>query len=237
MDYISKNGQRELETDDGARIQGKGDLADLKQQWRFGGSEIAQKSHRREAYNVILSMPKGTEAVIVQAAARDMARREFAGHRYVMVLHSHQANPHVHVLVRAEGNHGQRLNPRKADLHRWREQFAAMLRTYGIEAAATRQAARGVLTNPRHVWQVHGEHGRTLNTVPPPEKSGHAVSASRLQAMGHWDGIAKTLAASDDLEDRKLAVAVDELLRDMPFRRELERGAGEVRPARGQERD
>jgi type IV secretory pathway VirD2 relaxase len=54
-------------------------------------------------------------------------------HKYVMVLHDHQANPHVHVSVRAESKHGQRLNPLKADLQRWRETFAERLRKRGVE--------------------------------------------------------------------------------------------------------
>ena len=48
-----------------------------------------------------------------------------------MVLHDHQANPHVHISVRAESKHGKRLNPRKTDLHRWRETFAEKLRERG----------------------------------------------------------------------------------------------------------
>jgi hypothetical protein len=66
----------------------------------------------------MLSMPAGTDPLIVQKAAREFAKIEFADHRYVMVLHTHQANPHVHLSVKAESKHGQRLNPRKADLHR-----------------------------------------------------------------------------------------------------------------------
>ena len=72
----------------------------------------------------MLSMPRGTDPLTVQWAAREFARVEFADHRYVMVLHDHQANPHVHLSVRAESKHGKRLNPRKADLQRWRETFA-----------------------------------------------------------------------------------------------------------------
>jgi hypothetical protein len=224
MDYISKNGAREIETDDGATLKGKEALRDLKQAWRYAGSEIPQSSHRREAFNVILSMPKGTEAAIVRAAARDMARAEFRGHRHLMVLHTHQANPHVHVLVRAESEDGKRLNPRKADLHRWRERFAAAMRSYGVEAAATRQAPRGEVRNPRQIWQVHGERGGTLRNVRPTEKTGDALRASRVEALESWQGIARTLAVSNDPEDRKLGGQVDELMRDMPFKRRLDRG-------------
>lgn len=61
----------------------------------------------------MLSMPRGTDPLIVQRAAREFAQTELADHRYVMVLHDHQANPHVHLSVRAESKHGKRLNPRK----------------------------------------------------------------------------------------------------------------------------
>ena len=77
------------------------------------------------------------------------AQRANAIHMYVMVLHDHQANPHVHISVRAESRHGSRLNPRKADLHRWRETFAEKLRGWGVDAEATRQSTRGQLRNYR----------------------------------------------------------------------------------------
>ena len=102
----------------------------------------------------MLSMPRGTDPLTVQRAAREFAQIELADHKYVMVLHDHQANPHVHISVRAESKHGKRLNPRKADLHRWREVFAEKLRGYGIDAEATRQATRGVARNHPHLWRL-----------------------------------------------------------------------------------
>ena len=101
----------------------------------------------------MLSMPRGTDPWCVQRAAREFAKAELADHRYVMVLHDHQANPHVHISVRAESKHGKRLNPRKADLHRWRETFAEKLRGWGIEAEATRQATRGVSRRSLRGWE------------------------------------------------------------------------------------
>src|SRR5436190_1874874 len=132
--YISKNGQLDIEDDQGNVDRGKDVVRELVEDWRFGGSLIPDESPRREAFNVILSMPAGTDPVMVQRAARDFAKSEFADHKYVMVLHDHQANPHVHLSVRAESKHGRRLNPRKADLHRWRETFAEKLRAWGIDA-------------------------------------------------------------------------------------------------------
>jgi len=54
-----------------------------------------------------------------------------------MVLHNHQANPHVHPSMRAEFRQGRYLNLRKADPQRWRETIADKLRGWGIDAEAT----------------------------------------------------------------------------------------------------
>jgi hypothetical protein len=132
--YISKNGRLDIEDDRGVVERGKDALRDIEFQWRFGGAYIGDVSPRREAFNIILSMPRGTDPQIVLRAARAFAKIEFADHRYVMVLHEHQANPHVHLSVKATSKHGQRLNPRKAGLQRWRETFAARLRELGVEA-------------------------------------------------------------------------------------------------------
>jgi type IV secretory pathway VirD2 relaxase len=80
-------------------------------------------------------------------------RVELWNHRYVMVLHTHQANPHAHLPVRAEGKDGRRLNPRKADLRRWREAFAEKLRERGIEAEASPQITRGGSRRTERLWR------------------------------------------------------------------------------------
>ena len=82
-------------------------------------------------------------SLLLQGAFRaTFAKIELSDNKFVMVLHDHQSNPRVHISVRAESKHGKRLNPRKADLHRWRETFAESLRSYGVEAEATRQEGR-----------------------------------------------------------------------------------------------
>lgn len=43
----------------------------------------------------MLSMPRGTDPLAVPRAAREFAKVELADHKYVMVLHDHQANPRV----------------------------------------------------------------------------------------------------------------------------------------------
>src|SRR5205085_8761633 len=135
---------------------------DLADDWRFGGSLIEDSSDRREAFNIMLSMPSGTDPASVQWAARAFARAELADHKYVMVLHDHQANPHVHISVRAESKHGKRLNPRKTDLQRWRETFAEKLRGWGVEAEASRQATRGSRGNYEPLWRIKAREGGRL---------------------------------------------------------------------------
>ena len=94
--YIAKAGRLPIEDDRGAVREGKEALRAIADQWRFGGTRIPDISERREAFNIMLSMPAGTEARVVLQAAREFAKAELANHRYVMVLHTHQANPHVH---------------------------------------------------------------------------------------------------------------------------------------------
>jgi hypothetical protein len=134
--YIAKAGRLPIEDARRAVREGREALRAIADQWRSGGTRIPEVSERREAFNIMLSMPTGTDARMVRQAAREFAKAELANHRYVMVLHTHQANPHVRISVRAQRRDGKCLNPRKADLHHWRETFAGKLRDLGIEAEA-----------------------------------------------------------------------------------------------------
>jgi len=215
--YISKNGRLDIEDDRGVVRSGKEAMADLVDQWRYGGSLIPAEGYRREAFNIMLSMPAGTDAGLLQKAAREFAQAELAGHRYVMVLHEHQANPHVHLSVRAESASGKRLNPRKADLQRWRETFAEKLRGWGIDAEATRQAARGARRNYDPLWRVNARREGRLRKEVGSLKAGKASMASRAEAMMSWAQIMKALAESDSVEDRKLAERIGAFVRGAPF--------------------
>jgi hypothetical protein len=215
--YISKNGRLDIEDDRGQVMHGKEALRDLADDWRFGGSLIEDVSDRREAFNIMLSMPRGTvDASIVQRAAREFAAAELAGHKYVMVLHDHQANPHVHISVRAESRTGRRLNPRKADLQRWRENFAEKLRGWGIEAEATRQGTRGQSRNYEALWRRKARDEERLHGERPGSKTGGGAARTRGQALEAWSYIARALAESPHEDDRALAHAVVGFVRDMP---------------------
>ena len=207
--YISKNGQLQIEDDRGVVEQGRDVLGDIERQWRYGGAYLDDIGYRREAFNVMLSMPKGTDPLILQKAAREFAKIEFVDHRYVMVLHTHQANPHVHLSVKAESMHGERLNPRKADLHRWRETFAERLREWGIDAEATRQAVRGAVRNYPDLWRKKAAEEGRARVARPERKVGDAALSSRRSAGQAWGAIAMALRESPDPKDQRLAQDIE----------------------------
>jgi hypothetical protein len=214
--YISKNGQLVVENELGELMHGKDVLRELADDWRFGGTLIADVSPRREAFNIMLSMPRGTDPLVVHCAAREFAKAELANHKYVMVLHDHQANPHVHISVRAESKHGKRLNPRKVDLQRWRETFAERLREWGVDAEATRQATRGRSQNYEPLWRIKAGEGNRLQShcAGPGTKSSARARATRARAAEAWDQIARALAASGDHADRDLARSITKFVGD-----------------------
>lgn len=221
--YISKNGRLQIEDDRELTYRGKESMHDLIEQWRRGGALIPDEGHRREAFNIMLSMPHGTSPMAVQQAARAFAKIELAGHRYVMVLHDHQANPHVHLSVRATGMDGSRLNPRKTDLHRWRETFAERLRELGIQAEASRQATRGEGRLSQELWRLKAkEDGRLANVAPAP-KAGDTYAKNRSNALVAWANIFDALRKSDRPEDHALAVGISRFLQDSTYGRQVQR--------------
>ncbi len=159
FDYIGRKGLNEIETDMGERLMERGFEKDLMLDWDLDLDVLRRHTDRAVAHgrkppklvhNLIFSMPKGTPSDKLAAAVRAFAIDRFAlQHRYAMALHTHQGNPHVHVVVRAMSEQGVRLNIRKATLRDWRQQFAAHLREQGIAANATERAVRGESRVPK----------------------------------------------------------------------------------------
>jgi len=162
----------------------------------------------------------------VLKAAREFAAKEFAGHRYLMVLHDHQANPHVHLSVRATARDGSRLNPRKTDLHRWRETFAEKLRGWGVEAEASRQSTRGENRRFDELWRVKARSEGRLSNDSRPAKSGGRHMASRAGALQAWANITKALQSSEHPEDRALARDIEGFVRGSAWLRDWARSRG-----------
>lgn len=235
LTYISRDGQLEIEDQDGQVIHGKDAVADLKAEWRDGGMPIAADSTMRDAFHLVLSMPTRTDPLAVQRAARDFATREFSGFQYAMVLHTFETDPdphpsphpHVHLTVKAAGLDGIRLNPRKADLQRWREGFAEALREHGIEATTTSRIHR----TTRERWTVqHLRDRRTKAKVLDRQQRQTHLPRKQREVMHHYEQVMKTLARSERGEDRQLAV---ELVRYLQGRGRIPERAGD----RGKDRE
>ncbi|MBS0449636.1 MAG: relaxase/mobilization nuclease domain-containing protein [Proteobacteria bacterium] len=155
-DYIGRHGKLGLETDEGERVVGRDAGARLVADWNLDLSrgqyrplsDRGRDTRPKVVHNIVLSMPGRTPPEAVLEAARTFARENFAlQYRYAMVLHTDQAHPHVHLVVKAEHEcGGPRLTIRKAMLRRWREEFAAALRAQGVPANATPAPLRGRAT-------------------------------------------------------------------------------------------
>lgn len=227
MDYISRNGKLEVEDQDGATVNGRDELMELKEEWKVGGFPIPDVSNKREAFNIVLSMPEGTPALAVKRAARDFASSEFPNHQYVMVLHTFDTDPdrepskhpHVHLAVKATSLDGTRLNPRKADLQRWREGFARALNEHGVEAAATNrqqrlsQRKRGEKQSVRHM-RDRGEDLKEVGRSAPDMARIANAKGTEAKVLQRYEKIAKALSHSDVDADVKLADELVERLRE-----------------------
>jgi len=219
MLYISRAGRLEIEDERGDRIAGPRALQDLIQEWRFAGSAIPSRSHRREALHVMLSMPFDIDAQAVLGAAREFAQSALAHHKFAMVLHEPQSDPrskrpHVHLIVRKQGLDNCRLHPSRADLASWRQEFADRLSERGVAANATRRHIRGEAQGrgrPRApmAQALHGQETDTLLT--------ERAAATSQYVLGAWRGVASALSVSEDPQDRILARQTLEFMLQMPI--------------------
>ena len=158
LKYIDRHGDLELETDEGVKLKGGDSERSVVEDWELDVLAARSRSPYRGTagrkpskllHNIVLSMPAGTSPEKLLAASRNFAREEFAlKHRYLMVLHTDQQHPHVHLVVKAVSEDGRRLNIRKATLRGWRRDFATQLRAQGIAANATERAVRGQIRPP-----------------------------------------------------------------------------------------
>ncbi|WP_369608203.1 hypothetical protein ABV523_17935 [Snodgrassella alvi] len=128
LDYISRNGEVEVENQDGEKLNGKKAQRNQTNDWQK--LVISENGKRREALNIVLSMPTGTPPQAVKDAAREICRRTVSqGQQCESALHTDNERPdepthqHVHLCVLIRDESGQRLNPRKNDLFEWRQRL------------------------------------------------------------------------------------------------------------------
>lgn len=236
--YIGRYGDLEIETDDDERLSGKGIARQLLEDWDLdldehrGQTNLAAGLGRRPpklVHKLMFSMPPGTPAEALHAAAKSFLREEFAlKHRYAFVLHTDEPHPHVHAVVKAVSEQGVRLNIRKATLRAWRAEFARHLREQGIEANATERAVRGQTrkTNKDGIYrasargdstymraQIEATAAQLLIGAAHVELGKQALIETRQQVERGWDAISDLLRRDGDPE---LATRVRQFVDRMP---------------------
>lgn len=234
LSYIARNGKVALEGPDGERLGSREAIKDLARDWM---AEVEADPRRRHdgavSVSIVLSMPPGTDPFRMHDASRAFAARTFGeSHPFVFAFHTDERHPHVHLTVRTLGHDGRKLNPRKADLERWRQTFAAALRDRGVEAEATPRRARGVVrkgevgaivrmrdrfdrgggppsrTDVAAVQEARNGRGDTPWIVP--------IRARQTSVRTYYAAQAIALARSSDPEDQQLARALESFVRTMP---------------------
>jgi hypothetical protein len=237
FDYIGRQGDLEIETDDGKRLSARDAGWHLTDDWDLDLDEDRKRpdlfaTNRRAApklvHKLIFSMPAGTPPKKVLAAVRDFAREEFGPkHRYAMVLHTDEPHPHVHVVVKAVSEAGVRLNIHKGTLRHWRQEFAHHLREHGVEANATERSVRGQSRAPKldpiyraaqrgessHMAARVREVARELKAGSLDQSGAMRLQQTRTEVVGGWNAIRGRLLAEGQ---HQLADAVARFIKQMP---------------------
>ena len=209
LEYLTRDYEETLADQSGQAVAGREGVRDLAWAWKHTGPQLDDDSDRKVALHVIFSMREGTDEKAVYAAVRATAEFEFAGHQWVMVQHFDEPQVHVHVCVKMEALDGRRLDPRQADLHRWRERFAYELRERGVEAEATRRAPRLKREKVNTPWAAAQlqKRGEPTNPAPATPSAERAAGWRRAEndVVDYYGKIIAALSRSDEGVDRQLA--------------------------------
>ena len=238
LDYLTRNGRLEAETQDGQQVPDRAALRELHDDWLMANALMERDRgvrvgpERAQSVGIILSMPAGAPPDRVQDAARAWARETFGDrHDWLMVRHDDRAHPHVHVTVRAVGSNSRRMVAGPADLQAWRERFAVELRRLGVAAEATPRHARGLVAKAERTVvrevRLRGLEPRAVReerrkaagdaAAPPREPQGweKAIQARQTSIRAAYLTHAEILDAGDE-SDRRLADDVRAFVAGMP---------------------
>jgi len=209
LEYMSRNGKLQVETSENEILADKDEIAGFIDAWEIDSRHGAGVN--RQAHNIMLSMPKGTDPAQVRLAAMAFAKEQFGEkYPYAMVLHTDKAHPHVHLCVRMAPNERKdgKLFIRRETLEEYRQHFAEKMTERGIEAAATPREYRGVIKRGKKIAVYHAEKaGRStvakakmqeavkevLSGQQAPEPWRERIKKRREAVLGHYSEAAKEL--------------------------------------------
>ena len=180
------------------------------------GWGMPEHSTRREALHIVLGMPSRTadnsvtDVAAVERAAAATAAKLFKNHLYLLAHHrdSDGGHPHSHIVVKMEPmDGGKRLDPRKAHLTKYREEYASQLRANGVEANATTRVAR--LSTRRSLSQASYQ-GLKANA---PERLSDRLQGEESQLHAaqrrEYQKLSEALISTGEAEKVNFGVALD----------------------------
>lgn len=207
--YVSRLGMPDqevlpLETSEGRFLTRADDMMELARDWQ--NWEMADCARRKgaTAISTVFSMPPGTDPHKVRDAVRSVAETEMGNNRWVMVLHTDEPHPHVHLIIANRDNDGRRFNPGRECLHRLRESFAENLRARGVAAHASQRMARGYPTK-RESMPVRKIRDR--GELPGADKRQLAMLLG-VTGEGREQAIERDQARSKTIENAEMIRAV-----------------------------
>ncbi len=249
LNYISREGELELEMSDGTTIESREEIRDLVDAWSDRFSH-RKDGRARNTVHFVLSTPPETDREATLEAGRDWARETFGEkHEYALVAHNDTEHPHVHIVAEVKGRDRSRFTVGPSDFHDMRERFAEKCRDRGIEMNATRRDVRGAARGESMALRKMREEGRTPRIdgiaqrqvsehgADKPNARSHPAKAAREERLRYVAGEHRALAhrlsmgdlaAMDD--QRPGQVAASKALRGLAGH--LERGGDTARPDR-----
>lgn len=170
LDYISRDGNVELITNDFDRYVGEDEILELKKFFKNEGSPIPLykegAKEKRHTINMVFSMKEHstTPKEKLQQATITTLKRMYPNNFFVVAFHNDTDNPHCHICLKVADKNGKRINPRKADLANLRVEFAKALNELGVEAKATNKKQREVEINQE--FSVKLNTNNEINQAP-----------------------------------------------------------------------
>ena len=153
INYISRKGKLELETESGERVSGKKEQQALVRQW---ARDFGHRKNSRDTVHLVFSMPQDSDPEALRNSVRKVLQREFPGHEAVFAIHEDTQYPHAHVVMKMQDRKKEkRLKLRKEDLHHLRETYAEAARecdTIHNDCAPARLAMNSASSRGNQPW-------------------------------------------------------------------------------------
>lgn len=179
MDYISRNGEIQLEDEQGLVYKGREEVRELRDYLRDNGVKIKKKNEVKREYrqtmNIVFSMrDKGISEDKIKKAVKATLRKLYPDNMFVLAYHGDTDNPHCHVILKIADNNGNRININLHDLQEIRTHFAKYLNSLSVEAKAT-QFKKSVNKLPSRAVEIV-DFGKDFYQHKPENKMSYFVT-------------------------------------------------------------